>query len=403
MKKMNLNKLISFVLVCVMLMGTFVINVYAEDTDAAPAAEIVSENVYYQDTLKLMFAVKAEDGVDYTLTVTDSEGSDVPVEEYLVDGVQVEAKGGLVYITKIGVPAQNIADEVLVEVSVDGQVVDSKTYSVLEYLYTRLYVNDDATAEQKKFYNGLLTYADIADQFLNAEATSVSDYKFVHFTNATYDGEESIITLPGDLDLSKVSGIEVPEGHKVVWTVEEYNANGLVGTTENVEVITVEDNHLVLTASTVDASVAIETELAVFELGANGTATHTDGSEKSTYTESNGGYTLSITGGSKMYTGARDQTGNSCLKFGTSSAIGSMSFTVPENVTKVVIAVAKYKANATTVSINGASTTLTKNSNDGAYDLIEIDTTEVKTISFATTSSGKRAMLNTITFIGFAE
>ena len=136
-----------------------------------------------------------------------------------------------------------------------------------------------------------------------------------------------------------------------------------------------------------------------FALGANGAASHADGSSKTSYTETVGDYTLSITDGTNMYTGARDATGNSCIKLGTSSKTGGFSFTVPDDVTSVVIAIAKYKSSTSAVTINGTTTTLTKNSNNGEYDEITVDTSSTKTVTLATTSSGKRAMVNTITYI----
>ena len=137
----------------------------------------------------------------------------------------------------------------------------------------------------------------------------------------------------------------------------------------------------------------------VFELGANGSATHYDGSSKTTHSETVDGYTLNVTGGTKMYTGARDQKGNSCIKLGTSSAVGGFSFTVPSDVTSVIIAVGKYKANTTKVSVNGTAYTLSKSSNDGAYDESTVDTTSNKTVTLTTVSGGVRAMVNTITFV----
>ena len=136
-----------------------------------------------------------------------------------------------------------------------------------------------------------------------------------------------------------------------------------------------------------------------FEFGANGSATHADGNDlgaSKTYTE--GSAQLVLTGMSKVYGPAYDAKGNSCIKLGTSKVVGAFSFTVDEDVTSVVIKVAKYKANNSTVSVNGTSYTLTKNSNDGAYDEIVIDTTTTKTINFATVSSTYRCMVNSITY-----
>ena len=146
------------------------------------------------------------------------------------------------------------------------------------------------------------------------------------------------------------------------------------------------------------------TLLATFDLGANGEAVHADGSDKTTYSETLDGYTLNITGGSKMYTGARDATGNSCIKFGTSSAVGIMNISVPDNVTKVILYLAGYKATAAKISINSGDTqTISTLSNNGEYTAVEVDTTTNKTITFTTVSSGYRAMMNTIEFIGYAE
>ena len=98
-----------------------------------------------------------------------------------------------------------------------------------------------------------------------------------------------------------------------------------------------------------------------FTFGANGSATHKDGStSKATYDETVGGYTLNITGGTNMYPSSYDAKGNSCIKLGASSKAGSFSFTVPNDVTSVEIYAAKYKSNTTKLSVNGTTHTLTK-------------------------------------------
>ena len=144
------------------------------------------------------------------------------------------------------------------------------------------------------------------------------------------------------------------------------------------------------------------TELAVFNLGENGTASHYDGTEKTSYSETSGNYTLELSGLSKVYGGARDATGNSCLKLGTGSLTGSFSFTVSDNVTEVVIYVAQYKANTTSVSINGVQYSITTPSNSGSYTEIKIDTTKTKTITFTTNTDGMRCMIDRIVYNGLA-
>ena len=100
-----------------------------------------------------------------------------------------------------------------------------------------------------------------------------------------------------------------------------------------------------------------------------------------------------------MYIGAIDAKGNSCLKLGTGSAAGNISFTVSEDVTSVVIYIAKYKANTSKITVNDTAYTLTKNSDDGQYDEIVIDTSVTKTVNLTTVSGGYRAMINTIVFV----
>ncbi|MBQ6884210.1 MAG: endonuclease [Clostridia bacterium] len=136
----------------------------------------------------------------------------------------------------------------------------------------------------------------------------------------------------------------------------------------------------------------------VFELGENGEATHSDGSSQTSYTETVDGYTLNITDGTKFYTGARDEKGNSAIKMGTSSAAGSFSMTVPADVTKVIFKVAGYKAKTVTVSVNGTSQAITTTSDNGAYTDVEVDTTSTKTITF-TTGTNYRCMIDSITYV----
>ena len=138
----------------------------------------------------------------------------------------------------------------------------------------------------------------------------------------------------------------------------------------------------------------------VFELGANGSASHNDGTDigaSKSYTVD--GYTLALTGMSKVYNGARDAKGNSCLKLGTGSVAATLSFNVPDGVSEVIILIAKYKSNTAKVDINGTTYTLTKNSNDGMYDEIVIDTSATKTVTLKTLSGGYRSMINSIAFV----
>ena len=138
----------------------------------------------------------------------------------------------------------------------------------------------------------------------------------------------------------------------------------------------------------------------VFEFGANGEAEHVDGSdlgESKSY--ENGEYTLALTEMSKVFGPAYDLKGNSCIKLGTGDVTAKLTFTVPDDVTSVVINIAKYKAKNSKVNINGKEYTLTKSSNDGQYDVITVDTSTTKTITLATIASNSRAMIDSIVFV----
>ena len=161
------------------------------------------------------------------------------------------------------------------------------------------------------------------------------------------------------------------------------------------------DNKCECGAKKIVTSTTAEKEF-VFDFGANGKAEHNDAGQGEYKTDKSftvDGYTLTLTGMSKVYGTAYDATGNSCIKLGGGSAAATLSFTVPEDVTKVVINIAKYKANTSKVDINGTTYTLTKNSNDGQYDAIEIDTSTNKTITLKTLSGGYRSMINSIVFV----
>ena len=137
-----------------------------------------------------------------------------------------------------------------------------------------------------------------------------------------------------------------------------------------------------------------------FELGQDGASSHVDGSTaKSTYSETVGNYTLSLTSGTNMYPSSRDAKGNGAIKLGSSSKTGGFSFTAPNDVTSVNLEIAKYKSNTSIISLNGKQHTLTKNSNDGQYDVFTIDTSTNKTISLTTVSGGVRAMVNAIEYV----
>ena len=142
-----------------------------------------------------------------------------------------------------------------------------------------------------------------------------------------------------------------------------------------------------------------ETILALFDFGENGSAAHIDGNDvgtSKTYTVGN--YSLKLQNAVKVFAGAFDQTGNSCLKLGTGSVAAAFEFTVPSDVEYVVLNIAQYKANPSKVSVNGTTYTISTSSNLGEYTAITVDTTSNKKVTFATLSGGLRVMIDSISF-----
>lgn len=221
--------------------------------------------------------------------------------------------------------------------------------------------------------------------------------------NINQSVQDAVITTPNgeNLPVTALHGTELAftvtpaEG----FVVTEVKVNGeTVEAVEGVYTITVKATVNIDVTTQKESTVPSEPILvAQFTLGTDGSASHEDGSTVTQYTETQNGYTLTLTSSANVYSKATDATGNGCLKLGTSKKAGSFSFTVPESVTIVKIYVAGYKAKDATVTINNVATALTCHSDDGEYDCIEIDVSAVKTVEFKV-SSGYRCMINTIEF-----
>lgn len=260
----------------------------------------------------------------------------------------------------------------------------------------------------------------LVDSAETDEENAVFSYATIYDSNIAFAdlAAAKVATLGKDLfeDLNLETTLEGYEGVTIEWSGEGVSNNVLSYLNPSEDTVvsltaTVTYKHQTRVVENIEfthkVAVVVEPDqvqlLATFNLGANGSASHNDGSGKSTYSETVNGIKLDISSGTNFYTGARDAKGNSCFKLGTSSKTGSFKINVPSNVTEVVIYVAKYKSNTTKISVNNVAYTLTKNSNNGEYDAIKIDTTTNKTITFTTVSGGVRAMVNTIEFNGYIQ
>ncbi len=312
------------------------------------------------------------------------------------------------------------------------------------------YVIYTSTSNGNNYINVIVTsivVADVSVSFSAGEGTGTIDSQTVKSGDSITIPSSSLLTAPsGKVFINWVDqdGVEYEEGTTAtiyssttltaVWgnsnITISFNANGGTGSVEsqtitsggsivipNSDVLSYEgmkfshwedaDGNEYQVGDTAYFDVTTELKaiwidqyfLAEFEFGENVDTGHADGSSiDSSKNYTSGSYSLAITGASKVYDGANDALGNSALKLGTSSAAGKLSFTVPDDVTEVIIYVAGYKAKTAKVLVNGIEYTVTEQSDSGEYLAIKVNTSVNKNVSFETLSGGYRAMIDKIEF-----
>ncbi len=502
MKKFSVAKILSLACLCVVLFGALAFAVFAAEDEKV---EIVANNIYYGDTIQLMYAVNAPEGA--TIKATNPAGKEINV---LYFGKQtVKGVPCTLYILETGSAAQAIDTVITFTVEYNGKVA-AKSYSVLQYLYTRIDLLEGKVAAntasaketaEVEMLKGLLEYSMLAAKFFSIQNNTTfvpfDSYQYVIVDGLTVNGVNPTgMYAPGSTPFANIDAIKYDadkyelvfnvgearmtldelkafvvadaevtvsvefadkacahtynekvtnptctEGGYTTYTCskcgDEYTSNktDAAGHSYDEDVTDptcTEGGYTTYTCSkcgdeytgnatdpvdhnyvegVCDACGAEDPDYVgeeetkpqeiVFDFGANGTNTeHVDGSSLgTTKTYTVDGYTLTLTNMSAVYGVAYDLEHNSAIKLGTSSKNGSFTFTVPDEIGKVIINVAKYKTNNTNVSINGVKYAISTSSNDGAYTPIEIDTTEVKTITVATVGSAYRAMIDSITYV----
>ena len=219
--KKSIKRIISFALMLSLLVGMMAgFTAFAAETETV---EIVSKNVYYGDTLNLMYAVNSTSD-NVVVNIYKADGTLVEtIDEYKTETVNgAEAK---VFISENGVPAQNIDTEFYAVAEANGIKSATVKYSVLEYLYERLTVSEGVTAEQATMYKSLLAFADAADVVVNNDTTTnISKYAYVRVTNGTVDGTNTAAMVMAGTALDKVtSDLALDKNEALVWNVKVDN------------------------------------------------------------------------------------------------------------------------------------------------------------------------------------
>ena len=278
MKKSKLIKLLVSALSLCLLIGAMVgITSFATDGggETNPTVKVVAENVSYGDQLYLYYAVYAENvGENFVkLKVYDANGAlrytadpvskplgtvGAAAGQYTEDGMiwlknsSDELKLCYVFVTS-GVAAKEINTVEIVKpviVDAEGNEVasgENKSYSVEDYLYTKLYGDKElyaiATADKdpdglaiqrRTLYYSMLKYGATAQALLAPKATDIiADTGYFrapgsYVTSTLNNGEYDELYL--DYDYSKL-----PAGKAFLyWSVETYDAFGKLLSLKNV-------------------------------------------------------------------------------------------------------------------------------------------------------------------------
>ena len=214
MKK--ISKFLVVALTVALLLGAVIgISAMANDEPAAPAAQaegswIISWNVEYNDNLYLMCAIdgsKVGEGDELSVDVTFG-GIVVDNSGFKIEKATIQGKA--VYTVKtIGVAAKDMADALEIDVKLNGEVVESTSYSVAEYFFQRLYKDEAILATegealaQKELYLSSLKYGNAAQKLLAA-----ADPLYIENTVYLYSTNDKAVSL---LDASEY--LELEDGY----------------------------------------------------------------------------------------------------------------------------------------------------------------------------------------------
>ena len=196
MKNKKLSKICLLTVALALCITAIVgISVYADNTPDTP--EIVSKNVSYEGALHLYYAIPATSSVTADNTVVnvyktnpDTDAAAELLGSYSGKTEYIEVLGGnFVVVRTGGISAKDIAKYVYAQPVSGGVAGKVVRYSVVEYLYERLYVADSITEVQENLYNSTLRYGIDAQKALDASATPIESYRYVYAKNATIDAE----------------------------------------------------------------------------------------------------------------------------------------------------------------------------------------------------------------------
>jgi len=238
-----MKKVLAIVLACMMLIPALV--GFGSFAAEAPSVEIVGKNVWFGETLYPMFAVDATEGYDVEVKVTVNDETTYTC--YEIEDEEV----GTAYVAPYGVAAWNITYEFKATAYLkDGDEVvaesEEMTYSVIQYLFERLY-EDKVVGAEKAAHEALLVYAQAADVFHNEGANAVDSQRLV-----VVEGEAAVYTV-GDVITLTVGDRTPDEGKEFKWEIETSTGTVMNKTVEEMAEGYAVSQHVFITLVQVDA------------------------------------------------------------------------------------------------------------------------------------------------------
>ncbi len=216
MKSRKSIKLLLAVLSISLLLCSF----FAFSSSAEGEAPVIaSKNVSYEGAIHLYYAIPVTENVkadNTTLKIYDSnpETTDAPalLGVYSGEVEYIDMLGGsFIVIRTGGISPKDMAKYIYAQAESDGNKSEVCRYSVLEYLYERLYVSENTDDVQRELYNRTLSYGIAAQAALTNKGLSAGDagyetpidqYKYIYadkeIAAIEADGYNSGLYLTGD-------------------------------------------------------------------------------------------------------------------------------------------------------------------------------------------------------------
>ncbi len=191
MKNANTKKLLIAALsLLILLTAAFGLSAFAADNDATPV--IASKNISYEGSLHIYYAIPKTASVtaeNTTLKIYDSNPETNSAANLIdtytgsVETIEVLGGGEYIVVRTGGIAAKDMAKYVYAQAESNGSKSAVVRYSVLEYLYERLYT-DECTTVQTNLYNSTLKYGMDAQAALTnypeLVETPISEYAYIY-------------------------------------------------------------------------------------------------------------------------------------------------------------------------------------------------------------------------------